>query len=376
MNYLSCALSLSLREQRRRWQLWLLLALLLLGGCALHPLADRSAEDAVCVGVSAPEEGADRFCRRLQERSGGGLRFRFCDEETVRKRVASSQWDCGLVLAEDLDARLAAGDGREGITLLTGPGTTVAPLIREVVTAALSEEIAPALAGNYLLEQGVVSRVEDLSPALREPLPEESRVHVQAELLHGEGMRPLDLRGDSLRRSAEGTLAVLLLVWTLFAALDLGRWRERPIARRLAPLRSPLILLLPQLLAALLPIGAGAALALCVGLGLEGVRGALSLLPYLCSVGSCALFLSLCPLLLEILPALIPLLAAASFLGAPILMDMGQLLPQFDRVLHALPVTLYLESSGGNLWAALGLLLWAVCFLVLAALRACRLSER
>lgn len=376
MNYFFCALSLSLREQRRKWQVWLLLALLLLGGCALHLLADRSAEDAVCVGVAAPEEGADRFCRRLQERSGGGLRFQFCDEDTLKKRVAASQWDCGLVLAEDLDARLEAGDGREGITLLTGPGTTVAPLIREVVTAAVSEEIAPALAGNYLLEQRVVSRVEDLSPALREPLPEESRVHVRAEVLHGEEMQPLDLQGDSLRQSAEGTLAVLLLVWTLFAALDLGRWRERPIARRLAPLQSPLTLLLPQLLAALLPIGAGAALALCVGLGVEGLWGALSLVPYLCALGSCALFLALCPVLQGILPVLIPLLAAASFLLSPILMDVGQLMPQFDGVLHALPVTLYLESSGGNLWAALGLLLWTCGFLGLAVLRARRPAGR
>ena len=55
---------------------------------------------------------------------------------------------------------------------------------------------------------------------------------------------PADSGTDSL---LGGLLAIVLLVYALFAAMDLGRWLDSPFARRLLPLRSPLALLLPRL---------------------------------------------------------------------------------------------------------------------------------
>ncbi|RAZ50403.1 hypothetical protein DK853_46890, partial [Klebsiella oxytoca] len=59
-----------------------------------------------------------------------------------------------------------------------------------------------------------------------------------------------------------GLTAILLLIWALLAAMDLGRWLDAPFARRLRPLRGASALLLPRLGAALVPALCAGALAL------------------------------------------------------------------------------------------------------------------
>ena len=114
----------------------------------------------------------------------------------------------------------------EGLfTLLTGPGSAAYPLVRETVSACVAECISPAMAEGYLLDSGILTEAEAVQarPRLRESLLERDRVLVALETWGGAPMDPLALADRGVDDLLAGAAAVLLLVWALFAAMDLGR---------------------------------------------------------------------------------------------------------------------------------------------------------
>lgn len=360
MSYLCLALGLSLRQSLGRWKYWALLALVLAGAVAWRLALRPSEAGAVTVGVVLPETGGEAFWTRLEARGDELVQFRRSSPEEAERMVSTGRWDCALVLAEDFDRRLAAGTYEDLVTVVIGPGSAVYPLVREGAAAVLLELAAPVVARDYLLSRGLAdpAAMEALWPRLTLALPEGRRVTVAAETLDGTPLQPLALAGAGRDQVFRGVLAVLLLVWALSAAGDLGRWRESDLARRLLTARSLPEVLLPQLGGLLLPpfLAGGAALWLAGG---EPVY-VLMLLPYLLALGGLALLLARLPRVCRLLPALLPLAAAAGLLLSPVLLDVTLLFPGLAPVSRLLPVTLYLEGCGGHPWGAAGLLVLAL----------------
>ena len=258
--FLTCFKS-GLRARLFRWRTWavpLLLPLITFG--TAHFLPAQEAAAPVQVGVVLPEEGGDAFWRRLEARSGLAVTFHAAELDQAERQVAAGRWDCALVLPEDFEARLDGLDTTGLFTLLVGPGSTVYPLTRETITACVAECIAPGMAERYLLDSGIADSedLSDIRPRLREVLLDQERVLVTLETAGGGALDPLALADSGISNLLAGLTAVLLLVWALLAAMDLGRWLETPFARRLIPLRGRLALLLPRLAGALIP-------ALCAG---------------------------------------------------------------------------------------------------------------
>ena len=365
MRYFLLSLGLSLRARLRRKRFWLGLGLVLVLGLALRWSAGQVRPDAAAVQAGVVlADGGEAFREALEVRGGGLVHFIRADEETARAKVASAQRDCALLLPNDFDERLAAGETEELMTLLTGPGSTVYPLIRETAAAALLELVSSSLAADYLLSSGIAGETSlgDIAPRLRETLPQAQRVRIGMETLEGRPLTGMSLAGDSLSRVLRGSLAAALLVWTLFAAVDLGRWRQSGAARRMRPCLGELLLGLPRLLAALIP---GFLLA-AVGLVSSGdaVGSALALLPYLGALGALALLLAAFQPVWRALPAVIPFAAASAFVLSPVFVDAALLFPRLRPLSRWLPVTLYLEGCEGD-GTALGRLL------ILAAAFAC-----
>lgn len=370
MRYFLLSFGLSLRAQLSRGRFWLALILVLSVGLALRWTAGQAQPDAAAVQAGVVlSDGGEAFWEALEARGGGLVRFIRTDEDTARAKVASSQWDCALLLPADFAERLAAGGTEDLVTLLTGPGSTVYPLIRETAAAALLELSSAKLAADYLLSSGIAGEtsLRDIAPRLQETLPQAQRVRIEMETLEGRPLTGLSLAGDSLSRVFRGSLAAALLVWTLFAAVDLGRWRQSGAARRMRPCLGDLLLGLPRLLAALIPgflLGAA-------GIVSSGgtVRSALALLPYLGAVGAPALLLAAFRPVWKALPAVIPFAAASVFVLSPVFVDITLLFPRLSPLARWLPVTLYLEGCEGDV-AALGRLL------MLTAVFACAAAAR
>ena len=365
MRYFLLSLGLSLRAQLRRRRFWLGLVLVLILGLVLRWTEGQTQPDTAAVQAGVVlAGGGEAFWEALEVRGGGLVHFIRTDEETARAKVASAQWDCALLLPSDFDGRLAAGETEDLVTLLTGPGSTVYPLIRETAAAALLELSSARLAADYLLSSGIAGETspEDIAPRLRETLPQAQRVRIEIEMLEGRPLTGVSLAGDSLSCILRGSLAAALLVWTLFSAVDLGRWRQSGAARRMRPCLGDSLLGLPRLLAALIPgflLGAA-------GIAAAGgaIRSALALLPYLGAVGALALLLAAFRPVWRALPAVIPFAAASVFVLSPVFVDVTLLFPRLRPLSRWLPVTLYLEGCEGD-GTALGRLL------ILAALFAC-----
>lgn len=375
MSFFLAALSAALRTRLtdlRTWVLLLLLPLTAFGAVRLLPPEEVSAP--VQVGVVLPEEGGGVFWEKLQVRSGLVVRFQQADPVQARRQVAMGRWDCALVLPDDFSHRLEALNTPELFTLLIGPGSTVYPLVRETVTACLAECISPAMAEAYLLDSGIAA-AEDLPAArsrLQEVLGDPERVLVALETLDGTPLDPLKLADGGVSNLAAGLTAILLLIWALFAAMDLGRWLDSPFARRLIPLRGRLALLLPRLAGALIPALCAGALAL---LALERpLPYLLALVPYLLFCGAAALALARIRPLWEALPVLMPFVPAAGLLLSPVLLDLSLVFPALGPVIRWNPVTLYLRACGGS-WRA-GLLLAAGGGAILALLWAAEQRPR
>lgn len=349
MSFFFRSFAAALHARLSRWRTWVLLLLFPLtafGAVRLMPPEEVSSP--VQVGVVLPEAGGGDFWSRLEARSGLAVTFHAAGRREAERNVALGRWDCALVLPEDFQERLDRLDTAELFTLLTGPGSAVYPLVRETAAACVFECISPSAAERYLLDSGIVdpSAAEGIRPRLNEALPDRERVLVSLETADGQPLDPLSLADSGVSRLMLGLTAILLLVWALFTAMDLGRWLDSPFARRLAPLWGTTALLLPRLAGSLVP-------ALCAGaLALAAAGNSLSELPalaaYLLFWGAAALLLARCRPLWSALPVLLPFAPAAGLLLSPVLLDLSLLFPALGPAIRWNPVTLCLRAGAGR----------------------------
>lgn len=349
MSFSLTLFKMALLSRLTGWRTWLLLLLLPLatfGARALLPAEEVSTP--VQVGVVLPEEGGEDFWARLEARSGLVVTFHRSGLDQAEGQVAAGRWDCALVLPEDFEDRLARLETDGLFTLLIGPGSTVYPMVRETVSACVAELISPGMAEEYLLGSGIVEadQLDNLRPRLYEVLLDQDRVLISMESLDGRPLDPLSLADSGVSNLLAGLTAILLLIWALLAAMDLGRWLDSPFARRLRPLRGTTALLLPRLGAAMVPaLCAGALALLAVDRPLPCI---LALLPYLLFWGAAALALARLRPVWSALPAVVPFVPVLGLLLSPVLLDLSLLFPALGPVVRWNPVTLYLRACGGG----------------------------
>ena len=357
MRYFRMALQCGLRRQFRRPGTYLLILASLCAALAFRwtPPPPEGSQP-VRVGVSLPEEGREALWTALESRENGAVRFIPADGDTVRAQVAASRWDCGLIFPEDFFRRLAEEDLEKSVTLVTGPGSAAWPLVQETAAAVLAGMVSPGIAAAYLEEQGMAAGQSGGGT----PVPP---VEIALETLDGTPLTQQSLSAAGRERLLLGVLAAGELVWTLFAAMDLGRWQESAFARRLRPCLGRSAMLLPRLLSALLPAWCSAALGLWIALGPGALPGLGMLAPYFFFLGALTLVVS--RRIWRALPALIPYGAAASLVLSPWLVDVPALFPALAPVCRYLPVTLYLSGCAGE--ARAGWTLVAMAGLLLAA---------
>ena len=156
----------------------LLLCPLVLALGLLLPREARGTE--ILVGISLPEDSpaAAELWERLEEERAGAVTYRRAAPEEVRAQVAAGHWECGFLLAEDFEDRLAEGRYEDLVTQVVSPASTMALPLREPVSAALLELCWQDIAGDCLARIGL-----DLPPvgALEDIIPPENRVAVRAE---------------------------------------------------------------------------------------------------------------------------------------------------------------------------------------------------
>lgn len=343
--------------QLRSWKTWLFVLLLpALVWLLLATLPERERSAPVQVGVCLPEEGAEAFWSLLEARGVVVVTFIPADEETIAAKVASGQWDCGLLLPEDFRERLDALDTGRLVTLWVGDGSTVYPLVRETAAACLAELIAPGIAREYLLDSGIADEdtIQDMAHRLEQILPDEERVGIAMTTLDGRTLDAPALADSTLSDLLHGLIAIVLLIWMLFSAMDMGRWLDAPSTRRLRALRAATQLLIPRAAAAAVPLLCSAWAALRL-LPAEG-RSLWPLLAYLAALSGLSLLAARARPVWTAFPVLAPIVPILCLLTSPMILDPAVLFPAAAALFRWTPVTLYLRACGGA--GSAGAALW------------------
>ena len=362
MSYQVSALGAELTHRLRRFPIWILLVVIPLLSLGVRRMAaePEAVSARVTVGVVLQEDGGETFWKGLERRGGQTIQFLLTDEETLYRNVAVSQWDCGLILSPEYEEMLEDADLDEAVTLVTGPGSTVYPLVRETVAAVLCEQVSPHIARRYLLGSGILSEedIPSVEARLAEILPETQRVGIVLETLDGRTLSQSDLAEDGLMHTVRGSLAILLLVWAMYTIIDLSRWMETAAAQRMLAVRSRVELMLPRLLSTLIIMFFAGAAALVTAFGAEGLRSMAALVPYLAVLGAAALLLGGFRGAAVTVPVVIPVIVAACFVLCPVFVDVSLFVPQLKTVTGWIPVTLYLnacDADGGAVWTLWGM---------------------
>ena len=361
MNWFLTAFRTSLRRRirARGTVLFLVLAVVL---SLLAIVIPGTADTPVRVGIVLPEDGAE-LEKLLLERNTELIRFIPTDERTLDRNILTGRWDCGIVANNDFSEKIEVLDLRELFTLKTGPASTVYPLVRETMAACLTELTAPAVAREYLEEQGLDT--SGLDARIREIRERSMWVEVNMQTLDGEPLSLPELTGFGARQILVRLTGLLALLWGLYLTADLGHFLDSPQGLRMRALRHPGSLLLPQALAAAAPMALwGIVLVFALG-------GGYPLLSYLAlqtAVLGLGLTVPRCRRLREAVTVLLPFLALAALLLEPVLVDTASLFPSFAPWLQWLPVTLFCKGCGGDLraiglLAAEGAALWATALL-------------
>jgi len=349
MNWFLTAFRAGLRRRlkARGTVLFLALAVLL---SVLAFVVPEKAEASVRVGIVLPEEGA-RLEELLLARSTELIRFIPPDEDTLDRNILTGRWDCGIVAHKDFAEKLEALDTRELFTLKTGPASTVYPLVRETVAACLTELTAPEVAREYLTRRGLdTAGLEERIARIRES---SLWIEVQMQTLDGEPLSLPELTGFSTRQILVRITGLLTLLWGLYLTADLGQFLDSAHGLRMRSLRHPASLLLPQALAALLPMALwGKGLVLALG----GVYPWLSFTALQTVILGLGLTVPRSRRLREAVTVLLPFLALGALLLEPVIVDTKSLFPAFAPWLGWLPMTLFCRGCAGDLLAA-GLLI-------------------
>ena len=347
----------------RVWVIFLLLPVLCFAATRLVPEEEISAP--VTVGVALPEEGGEVFQANLSEMSGTVVSYEFADEDTVRGKVSTGKWDCGLILPEEYAEKIKEADTTRIVTLVISSGSTVYPIVQENVTACLAREAAPYIAAEYLIKEEIIApdETDEYIGTLSEQLSDENRIHIQMQTVDGEALDAIETSGTGYDNIIRGTAAILLLVWVLFIAMDLGRWYDTAFAKRLAPLRGKTELLFPHAVAAMaFPLVSGAA-AMCF-LPNPG-KAVTALSPYMLFLGAVALLFAKHRGLWSALPALMPFVPVGGFLLSPVIIDVSDYIPALSGVSAYMPLTLFLKGASGDAASSLILLDGAAVLTVL-----------
>ena len=348
LSMLKISLAAALRTPRT-WILALILPLLMVGARLVLPREEQAAP--VQAGVFWADESGEVLWEKLEKRSGTVVQFLPSDPETIEAKVATSQWDCGILAAENFSDRIAAGDTEKLLTVVTGPGSVAYPIVQETLAAVVMELASPAIGAEYLTDSGVQADIARAAEQQYRELTEDQRVLVNMHTLDGKPLDALQLAEDQTGRILAGILALILLASALYLAQDLGKWLESGPGQRMLAIRPSWYLLLPRAAAGMLgpALGTAAALVLLAPVALPAGAEYLAVLCLLSAA------LARVKRIFWVLPVMMPFLVLGAALLSPIVPDIGSVWPGMGLLSAILPVTLFLKAAEGSLTALAGL---------------------
>lgn len=322
-------------------------------------ITEDDATIRACIYVP---EGSEEFTAKLADdlvTADFQAKFYLVDsEDDLYSDVIAGRAEVGYILPKDIRERFLTKNWDGAVTMVVSDSSQMAPFVNEFVTVVIYTDMMEEYITDYLVNRsGLTFEDGDIRPLIRESL----RKHAGSGSLfdisyrdyykNEEVSREEVLSENYLMKPIRGTVALFVLLAGLaglvFWFQDNAEGRFKVMSHEKRPVINYGSLLLPTALSAIVGMICIIIAGLCGNIFYE----LLTMLLYVIFVtGVCEIIRVIVPNVNAVCAA-IPILAIASYLCCPILIDLKKVLPVVSYLRKILPPDYYLETfNGTKLW--------------------------
>ena len=307
-------------------------------------------------------EGSDEYTKQLAEHLAEAeysARFYLVDsEDDLYSDVIAGRAEVGYVFPKDMNERFLTKNWDGAVRMVVSDTSQLAPFVNEFVTVVIYTDMMEDYIADYLVNRsGLELRDEDIRPIIRENLAKQAQKGTLFDIAYRDYYKNEEVSKEEvmaenyLMKPIRGTVALFVLLAGLaglvFWFQDNAEGRFKVMSHEKRPVINYGSLLLPTALSALVGMVCIIIAGLCGNIFLE----LLTMLLYVIFVtGVCEIIRVIVPSVNAVCAA-IPILAIASYLCCPILIDLKKVLPVVSYLRKILPPDYYLETfNGTHLW--------------------------
>ena len=307
-------------------------------------------------------EGSEAFTAKLADNLADAefsARFYLVDsEDDLYSDVIAGRAEVGYILPKDLKERFLTKNWDSAVRMVVSDTSQMAPFVNEFVTVVIYTDMMEEYIADYLVNRsGLELSDEEIRPIIRENLLKQADSGSLFDIAYRDYYKNEEVSREEvmdenyLMKPIRGTVALFVLLAGLaglvFWFQDNAEGRFKVMSHEKRPVINYGSLLLPTALSAIVGMVCILIAGLCENIFLE----LLTMLLYVIFVtGVCEIIRVIVPSVNAVCAA-IPILAIASYLCCPILIDMKKVLPVVSYLRKILPPDYYLETFNGTaLW--------------------------
>ncbi len=300
-------------------------------------------------------KGSDDYAKRVAEQLVNfdcAARFYMTDsEDDLYSDVIAGRAEVGYIFPKDMQERFLSRKWDGAVTMVVSDTSQYAPFVNEFVTVAVYSGIMEDYIADYLVNRsGLELSDEEIRPIIRENLQKQDEagslftVSYQDYYTNTEVSYEEVMEENYLTKPIRGTVALFVLLAGLaglvFWFQDNAEGRFKVMSYEKRPVINYGSMFLPTLLASVV----GLVCILIAGLAGNIFKEIFVMLLYVIFVtGVCEILRVIVPSVNAICAA-IPILAVASYLCCPIILDLKKILPVVTYLRKILPPDYYLET--------------------------------
>lgn len=307
-------------------------------------------------------EGSEAFTAKLADNLADAefsARFYLVDsEDDLYSDVIAGRAEVGYILPKDLKERFLTKNWDSAVRMVVSDTSQMAPFVNEFVTVVIYTDMMEEYIADYLVNRsGLELSDEEIRPIIRENLLKQADSGSLFDIAYRDYYKNEEVSREEvmaenyLMKPIRGTVALFVLLAGLaglvFWFQDNAEGRFKVMSHEKRPVINYGSLLLPTALSAIVGMVCILIAGLCENIFLE----LLTMLLYVIFVtGVCEIIRVIVPSVNAVCAA-IPILAIASYLCCPILIDLKKVLPVVSYLRKILPPDYYLETFNGTaLW--------------------------
>lgn len=307
-------------------------------------------------------EGSEAFTEKLADNLADAefsARFYLVDsEDDLYSDVIAGRAEVGYILPKDLKERFLTKNWDSAVRMVVSDTSQMAPFVNEFVTVVIYTDMMEEYIADYLVNRsGLELSDEEIRPIIRENLLKQADSGSLFDIAYRDYYKNEEVSREEvmaenyLMKPIRGTVALFVLLAGLaglvFWFQDNAEGRFKVMSHEKRPVINYGSLLLPTALSAIVGMVCIIIAGLCGNIFFE----LLTMLLYVIFVtGVCEIIRVIVPSVNAVCAA-IPILAIASYLCCPILIDLKKVLPVVSYLRKILPPDYYLETFNGTaLW--------------------------